>query len=50
MISQLSPTSPLYWEKGAIEALYIVAQEGIPLDLLPQPIAVLLHRTRLLVY
>ncbi len=39
MISQLSPTSPLYWEKGAIEALYIVAQEGIPLDLLPQPIA-----------
>jgi len=39
IISQLSPTSPLYWEKGAIEALYIVVQEGIPLDLLPQPIA-----------
>jgi len=39
LISQLSTTSPLYWEKGAVEALYIVAQEGIPLDLLPQPIA-----------
>jgi len=39
MISQLSTTSPLYWERGAVEALYIVAQEGIPLDLLPQPIA-----------
>ena len=30
MISQLSTTSPLYWERGAVEALYIVAQEGIP--------------------
>jgi len=39
IISQLSTTSPLYWEKGAVEALYLVAQEGIPLDLLPQPIA-----------
>ncbi|MBP8933056.1 MAG: trimethylamine methyltransferase family protein [Candidatus Atribacteria bacterium] len=39
IISQLSTTSPLYWEKGAAEALYIVSQEGIPLDLLPQPIA-----------
>jgi len=38
LVSQLSTTSPLYWERGAVEALYIVAKEGIPLDLLPQPI------------
>ncbi|NJD04209.1 MAG: hypothetical protein FIA99_16820 [Ruminiclostridium sp.] len=38
LISQLSTTSPLYWEKGAVEALYAVAEEGIPVDFLPQPI------------
>lgn len=38
LISQLSSTSPLYWERGAVEALYVVAKEGIPLDYLPQPI------------
>jgi Trimethylamine:corrinoid methyltransferase len=38
LISQLSTTSPLYWEKGAVEALYVVAREGIPVDFLPQPI------------
>ncbi|HHW47605.1 MAG TPA: hypothetical protein GXX14_03190 [Clostridiaceae bacterium] len=38
LISQLSPTSPLYWEKGAAEALYVVAKEGLPVNLLPQPI------------
>lgn len=38
MISQLSTTSPLYWERGAIEALYLVAKEGMPVDFLPQPI------------
>ncbi|HHW48162.1 MAG TPA: hypothetical protein GXX14_06035 [Clostridiaceae bacterium] len=36
--SQLSTTSPLYWERGAVEALYVCAKEGIPLDFLPQPI------------
>lgn len=38
LISQLSTTSPLYWERGAVEALYVVAKEGVPLDYLPQPI------------
>ncbi len=38
LISQLSTTSPLYWERGAVDALLLVAREGIPLDLLPQPI------------
>lgn len=38
MISQLSTTSPLYWERGAVEALYLVAGEGMPVDFLPQPI------------
>jgi len=34
---QLSPTSPLTWEKGAIEALIETAKRGVPLCLLPQP-------------
>lgn len=38
LISQLSTTSPLYWERGAAEALYFIAKEGIPVDFLPQPI------------
>ena len=38
LISQLSTTSPLYWEKGAVEALYTVAAEGVPVAFLPQPI------------
>jgi len=38
-ISQLSPTSPLFWEEGAIDALMNVAQEGLPLNLLPEPMA-----------
>ena len=36
-ISQLSPTSPLLWEPGAVEALIDVATEGVPLNLLPEP-------------
>ena len=36
-ISQLSPTSPLFWEEGAVEALVEVAREGVPLNLLPEP-------------
>ncbi len=39
MISQLSTTSPLYWERGAVEALYLVSREGMPVAFLPQPIA-----------
>jgi len=39
LISQLSTTSPLYWERGTVEALYVCAKEGIPIDFLPQPIA-----------
>lgn len=38
-MSQLSTTSPLYWDRGAVEALLLVAREGVPLDFLPQPIA-----------
>lgn len=38
-ISQLSPTSPLFWEEGAIDALIHVAQEGLPLNLLPEPMS-----------
>ncbi len=39
MISQLSTTSPLYWETGASEALVECARVGMPLAWLPQPIA-----------
>lgn len=39
MISQLSSTSPLYWETGASEALVECARVGMPLAFLPQPIA-----------
>lgn len=38
-IGQLSPTSPLLWEEGAVNALYDLANEGIPLTLLPEPIS-----------
>lgn len=34
---QLSPTSPLFWETGAVEAVWEVAERGVPLCLLPQP-------------
>lgn len=36
---QLSPTSPLTWEEGAIEALIETARQGVPLCILPQPFA-----------
>jgi trimethylamine--corrinoid protein Co-methyltransferase len=36
-ISQLSSTSPLLWEPGAVDALIDVATEGVPLNLLPEP-------------
>jgi trimethylamine---corrinoid protein Co-methyltransferase len=34
---QLSPTSPLTWETGAVEALVYIAKSGIPLTFLPGP-------------
>ena len=36
---QLSPTSPLTWEKGAVEALMLTAEAGVPCCLLPEPYA-----------
>ena len=38
-ISQLSPTSPLFWEAGAVEALLEVSSEGVPLNILPEPMS-----------
>ncbi|MDW7655966.1 MAG: trimethylamine methyltransferase family protein [Bacillota bacterium] len=38
-ICQLSSTSPLLWEQGAVDALYDIAKEGIPLVLLPEPMS-----------
>jgi len=34
---QLSPTSPLFWEPGAIGGVVECAREGVPLTFLPQP-------------
>ncbi len=39
LICQLSPTSPLTWERGAGEALVATVRRGVPLCLLPQPFA-----------
>ena len=39
MISQLSSTSPLYWEAGASESVVECAMVGMPLAFLPQPIS-----------
>ncbi|OHB75038.1 MAG: hypothetical protein A2W31_03965 [Planctomycetes bacterium RBG_16_64_10] len=38
-ISQLSSTSPLYWEEGVLEALADTVQCGVPVAILPEPIA-----------
>lgn len=38
-ICQLSPTSPLFWEKGATQALLDIAAEGVPLNILPEPMS-----------
>lgn len=38
-ISQLSSTSPLYWEKGVLRALKQTTTTGVPVALLPEPIA-----------
>jgi len=36
-ISQLSPTSPLYWEEGVISAIMDTVKTAVPLALLPEP-------------
>jgi trimethylamine---corrinoid protein Co-methyltransferase len=38
-ITQLSPTSPLYWEEGVCEAILDTLGTGVPITLLPEPIA-----------
>jgi trimethylamine---corrinoid protein Co-methyltransferase len=38
-ITQLSPTSPLYWEEGVSEAILDTLGTGVPIALLPEPIA-----------
>jgi trimethylamine--corrinoid protein Co-methyltransferase len=36
-IGQLSPTSPLYWESGVLEALTETVERNVPLAILPEP-------------
>ena len=36
-ISQLSPTSPLYWEKGVLEAIRDTVATNVPIAILPEP-------------
>ncbi|MEI6915550.1 MAG: trimethylamine methyltransferase family protein [Armatimonadota bacterium] len=36
-ISQLSPTSPLYWEGTVIDAIMDTVDTGVPLAILPEP-------------
>jgi trimethylamine--corrinoid protein Co-methyltransferase len=36
-INQLSPTSPLFWEEGALEALVDTVNAGVPMAVLPEP-------------
>jgi trimethylamine--corrinoid protein Co-methyltransferase len=38
-VTQLSPTSPLYWEEGVSEAILDTIETGVPIALLPEPIA-----------
>ncbi len=38
-ISQLSPTSPLFWEESVCTALRGTVEAGVPLAILPEPIA-----------
>lgn len=37
-ISQLSSTSPLYWEEGVLDAIMDTVPTGVPLAILPEPI------------
>jgi len=36
-ISQLSPTSPLFWEASVIDAMVDTVEMGVPLAILPEP-------------
>ena len=36
-ISQLSPTSPLFWEESVLDALEDTVRSGVPLAILPEP-------------
>lgn len=36
-ISQLSPTSPLFWEESVIDAIMDTVEMGVPLAILPEP-------------
>ncbi len=36
-ITQLSPTSPLFWEGGVLEAILDTVQTAVPLAILPEP-------------
>jgi trimethylamine--corrinoid protein Co-methyltransferase len=38
-ISQLSPTSPLFWETGAVRALMDTCGQGVPVNILPEPMS-----------
>jgi trimethylamine--corrinoid protein Co-methyltransferase len=38
-ITQLSSTSPLYWEEGVSDAILDTLPTGVPISLLPEPIA-----------
>ncbi|MGQ9589184.1 MAG: trimethylamine methyltransferase family protein [Planctomycetota bacterium] len=38
-VSQLSPTSPLFWEEGVAQALLDTLDAGVPIAILPEPIA-----------
>lgn len=38
-ITQLSPTSPLYWEKGVLDAFMDTVKTNVPIAILPEPIA-----------
>lgn len=38
-ITQLSPTSPLYWEEGVLDAFMDTIDTGVPISILPEPIA-----------
>lgn len=38
-VSQLSPTSPLFWEEGVAQALLDTLETGVPIAILPEPIA-----------
>jgi trimethylamine--corrinoid protein Co-methyltransferase len=38
-IAQLSSTSPLYWESGVLDAITETTKTGVPIAILPEPIA-----------